>query len=107
MKYRIKSSLKQEVLSLLLERRATTVPRIKKIVLTDKEMFLPKWLKYFSLEELDYYLEPVTEYGEAIIEPIHKKVSENCEEKEETKSVDKDIIEEEPTQEKLEEYYGI
>lgn len=106
MKYRIKSSLKQEVLSLLLERRATTVPRIKKIVLTDKEMFLPKWLKYFSLEELDYYLEPVTEYGEAIIEPIHKKVSENYEEKEETKSVDKNIVEE-STQEKLEEYYGI
>ena len=96
MKYKIKSSLKQEVLALLLERRATTVPRIKKIVLTDKEMFLPKWLKYFSLEELDHYLEPVTEYGEVIIE-----------EKEETKSVDKDIIEEEPTQEKLEEYYGI
>lgn len=106
MKYRIKSSLKQEVLSLLLERRATTVPRIKKIVLTDKEMFLPKWLKYFSLEELDYYLEPVTEYGEAIIEPIHKKVSEKYEEKEENQSVDKNIVEE-STQEKLEEYYGI
>ncbi len=96
MKYRIKASLKQEVLSLLLERRATTVPRIKKIVLTDKEMFLPKWLKYFNLEELDHYLEPVTEYGEVIVE-----------EKEEIKSVDKDIIEEESTQEKLEEYYGI
>ena len=99
MKYRVKNSLKQEALNILLERRATTIPRIKKLILTDKEMFLAKWLKYFTLDELDYYLEPVDGDNEFITY-----------EKEEDYSVDtpEEIEEvEESTQKEVEEYYGI
>lgn len=91
MKYKISNGSKQKVLELIIE-RGTNVTKAKSLVLKNKPMYAAKWLKYFTVDELDLYLEP------------------------ETAEVIKDIEEDEnfkveETQEKLEDleenYYGI
>ena len=96
MKYKISNGSKQKVLELIIE-RGTNVTKAKSLVLKNKPMFAAKWLRYFTVDELDLYLEPETAVLTNEVDNIVGDLAE--------------VIEEE-TQENLENlvednYYGI
>ena len=134
MKYRIKKDKRQEALDLLLARKVVQKKsRVKTLVYEQKPMQIGQWTRYFNVDEMDYFLEqdvketpiccicgqpcenewgnnpyPVKEEGRCcdmcnLTKVIPARI-EQLNEKE-NKEIENPV--EKPTQEEIEDYYGI
>lgn len=133
-KYRVKKDKRQEAIDFILEKGVQRPARIKNMVYEQKAMYISQWSRYFNVDDIDYFLEPVDKDGNVIVPKtieipnITGELSEAYRspsaptEKGYTYKVEMDnavvvkaedigvIVDEpvkEPTQEEIEEYYGI